>query len=298
MKPSDEASAAVHEWLEGYAVNVEQLSYSPAKDWISVSLPVSTVAEMLNTEYSVWEHYDGSNIVRTEGYSLPHFVHSHISTIQPTNSWARLEGGKKQVGETRKRSLVRKRTSNALVAADDYGPQNPVPALANSTVYAACNFTHVTPDCVRTLYGSIDYQVKAACANKMALTNYVEEASNRSDIHQFLSMYRPEAAQYAYEFEAISIAGGVLDNGTNVAAEGTDVEADLDTEYMIGIGYPTPLTTYNTGGLNPTFMPDLVQTYSDDEPFLVWANYMVGLPDNEVPQVISSSYCVSTPRDL
>ena len=124
----------------------------------------------------------------------------------------------------------------------------------------------------------------------MAHTNYLEEATNRSDINLFLSQYRPEAAAYAYEFEAISIAGGVLDNGTNVAAEKLDREANLDAEYMIGVGYPTPLIAYHTGGRNPTFVPDVLTTDNSDEPYLVWANYMAGLPDDEVPQVISTSY--------
>lgn len=247
---------------------------------------------MLNTEYAVWEHSDGSTVVRTEGYSLPHYVHRHISTIQPTNSWARLDGYKKPRTEIRKRSTVHKRTSHALEAADSWEPPSSIPLPANSTVYGVCNFTHVTPDCVRTLYGTIDYEVKAAGANKMAHTNYLSEATNRSDIHQFLSLYRPEIAGYAYEFEAISIAGGVLDNGTNVAGNDPplDREANLDAEYMISIGYPTPLTAYHTGGRTPDFIPDLNTPDNSDEPYLVWANYMAGLPDDQVPQVISTSY--------
>ena len=59
---------------------------------------------------------------------------------------------------------------------------------------------------------------------------------------------------------------------------------------MIGIGYPTPLTAYHTGGRNPTYVPDILTTDNSDEPFLVWAQYMAGLPDDEVPQVISTSY--------
>ncbi|KIY02846.1 uncharacterized protein Z520_01311 [Fonsecaea multimorphosa CBS 102226] len=289
VKPSDETSAAIHEWLQEYDVDIEQLTYSPARDWITVSLPVSTVEDMLNTDYSIWEHPDGSTVVRTEGYSLPHYVHKHISTIQPTNSWARLEGHKKR-NEISKRSLINKRSSHVLEAADTYEPPDSVPLPANSTVYAACNFTSVTPDCLRTLYGTIDYEVKAAGKNKMAHTNYLSEATNRSDIGIFLSKYRPEAAAYADQFEAISIAGGVLDNGTNVAAEDLDREADLDADYMIGIGFPTPLTAYHTGGRDPSFVPDLVTPTNSDEPFLVWANYMAGLPDDEVPQVISTSY--------
>ncbi|KAJ9611744.1 hypothetical protein H2200_004928 [Cladophialophora chaetospira] len=324
VAPTDEASAAVLEWLEEYGIDTEDLTYSPAKDWVSIRLPVSTVEDLLNTEYSVWEHRDGSTVVRTEGYSLPNYVHKHISTIQPTNSWARLEGHK-QRKEVMKRSVLNKRTSHALEAADTWGPPSTFPPPDNSTIYAACNFTHVTPLCLRTLYGTIDYEVKAAGVNKMGHTNYLEEgkytpkpgsgcpespSTNRSDISQFLGLYRPEAQQYAYEFDAISIAGGVIDNGTNVASEARDREANLGkssvlrnlslsqqhpfsvlhAEYMIGIGYPTPLIAYHTGGRNPTYMPDILTTDNSDEPFLVWAQYMAGLPDSEVPQVISTSY--------
>lgn len=289
VKPSDEASDAVHEWLQDYGVDLTQLKYSPAKDWISVTLPVSTVEEMLDTEYSVYRHQDGSTLVRTEGYSLPLYVYEHISTIQPTNSWARLQRHQKR-SEIEERSEPVKRHSHFAEVADDWSPPASIPAPSNASIAAVCNFTAVTPDCLRTLYGTIDYEVKAAGKNKMAHTNYLEEATNRSDISIFLGKYRPEAQAYAYEFETISIAGGVIDNGTNVAEEGADREANLDAEYMLGIGYPTPLIAYHTGGRNPTYTPDILTTDNSDEPFLVWANYMTGLADEEIPQVVSTSY--------
>jgi len=289
VKPSDEASDAVHEWLKEYKINVEELTYSPAKDWISFSLPLSVVEDMLSTDYAVWEHEDGSTVVRTEGYSLPHYVHKHISTIQPTNSWARLEGRKPR-NEIHKRSLPAKRMSHALVAADTYEPPSSIPPLSNSTVYAACNFTNVTPNCVRTLYGTIDYVPKVPGLNKMAHTNFLEERDNKSDIHAFLALYRPEAADAIYTANVISIANGPIDNGTNVAALGVDIEANLDADYLLGVGYPTPLTTYNTGGRDPSYVPDLVTPTNSDEPFLNWTTYMSTLPDSEVPQVISTSY--------
>lgn len=289
VKPSDDASNAVHSWLEDYGVDLDGLKYSPAKDWITVSLPVAAVEDLLNTKYSVYEHSDGSTLVRTEGYSLPQGLHRYISTIQPTNSWARLQGSREKKHEIVKRSDVQKRSEHALEVAD-WAPPPVIPLPSNATVEAVCNFTAVTPDCVRTLYGTLDYEVKSADKNKIAHTCYLGESSNRSDINIFLSKYRPEAAAYAYEFEVISIADGLIDNGTNVAAEALDREADLDSEYIIGITYPTPLTTYNTGGLNPTFMPDILTPTDSDEPYLVWANYMATLPDSDVPPVISTSY--------
>lgn len=79
----------VHDWLLDNGIESHQLGYSPAKDWISVKLPVSKVEELLDTEYSTYEHVDGSKIVRTPAWSLPRHLHEHISTIQPTTSFFR-----------------------------------------------------------------------------------------------------------------------------------------------------------------------------------------------------------------
>jgi tripeptidyl-peptidase-1 len=59
---------------------------------------------------------------------------------------------------------------------------------------------------------------------------------------------------------------------------------------MLGIAWPLNLTAYTTGGRNPTFMPSLSITDNSDEPFLTWINYVLGQPEEEVPQVISTSY--------
>lgn len=282
VKPSEEASHEIHQWLHACGIELDQLKYSPAKDWISITLPLSKVEELLDTKYSVYQHnVDSSTLVRTEGYSLPQRLHKHVSTIQPTNSWARLAG-------RQKRSQIEKRSKHVAVVADGWSPAPILPLPDNATVAAACNFTSVTPDCIRTLYGTLDYQVKSAGVNKMAHTNYLDEATNRSDISIFLGLYRPEAQAYAYEFEAVSIDGGVIDNGTNVADEKKDLEANLDAEYMIGVGYPTPLVAYHTGGRNPSWVPDLVTPDNSDEPYLEWANWV--LEQDDIPQVISTSY--------
>ncbi|KIV96861.1 hypothetical protein PV10_00676 [Exophiala mesophila] len=282
VKPSEEATHEIHKWLHSHGIEPDQLKYSPAKDWISITLPLSKVEELLDTKYFVYQHnVDGSILIRTEGYSLPRYLHKHVSTIQPTNSWARLGGHQK-------RNQIQKRSKHVLVDAEDWTTAPVLPLPDNATVATACNFTSVTPDCLRTLYGTLDYEVKSAGVNKMAHTNYLDEATNRSDISIFLGLYRPEAQAYAYEFEAISIDGGVLDNGTNVADEMLDLEANLDAEYMIGIGYPTPLIAYHTGGRNPSFVPDLATPDNSDEPFLEWANWV--LEQDDLPQVISTSY--------
>lgn len=85
VAPSEQSLDAVHEWLEDNNVRLDQVEYTPAKDWIVVALPVSEVEELLDTEYHVYEDDKKSRIVRTTQYSLPKSLHGHIDVIQPTN---------------------------------------------------------------------------------------------------------------------------------------------------------------------------------------------------------------------
>lgn len=106
----------------------------------------------------------------------------------------------------------------------------------------------------------------------------------------FLQRFRPEAAGAAYNFTTLIIANGdnqqTPNNATQNAA-GKDLEGNLDAETILGITYPTPLTTYNTGG-SPPFVPDLLTPTDTNEPYLDWLNYVLAL--NSTPQVISTSY--------
>src|ERR1700761_9057550 len=89
VKPSDESLGLIRNWLQKNGVQLEQLQYSAAKDWIDISLPIKTVESLLKTEYQVFEHDDGTRLVRTLNWSLPQNLHDHIDTIQPTTSFFR-----------------------------------------------------------------------------------------------------------------------------------------------------------------------------------------------------------------
>lgn len=272
IKPKDEALEAVHQWLEDAGVRIEELAYSPAKDWIKLTLSVKEVEQLLDTEYHYFMHEDGTELVRAQAYSLPMHLHEHIATIQPTNSFFRMKGVAKGYGE-----------------AIDFQELPPPPTEAS--VAAVCNVSLVTPLCLRTLYGTVNYTVKAAGKNKMALNDFLGELNNRSDASIYLEMFRPEAAAAAYQFEQISIAGGTLQQTPENASQlnaGTGIEGALDVQTMLGIAWPTPLTAYSTGGLNPDFIPDLWTPTDTDEPYIVWLQYI--LAQDDLPSVISTSY--------
>lgn len=171
VAPQDDTTNLVHEWLLQYGIDTNRMSYSNAKDWINVRMPVHEVEALLDAKYSVFEHADGTRLVRTTSYAMPSHLHEHIDVIAPTTSFAR---GRPQV-------KVGKRSTDTMpvMAGDGLnierfypGVQTAARYMTNGTaIMKACNFSAVTPLCLRTLYGTIDYKAQSAGKNKIGIAN-------------------------------------------------------------------------------------------------------------------------------
>lgn len=280
VQPADATLDQVKEWLADNDIAEDHLSYSTAKDWITVSLPVHHIESLLDTKYSVYRHDEGHEAVRALEWSLPLHLHDHIDTIQPTNSFFRvkpksvgLKVDKAPVIDGKAASLHRKYHASANVSA-------------------VCDPDSVTPTCLRTLYGTIDYVAQSADNNSMALTDYLGESNNRSDTYLFLSQFRPEAKQAAYQFKFDSINNGTTTQyhtQQDLLENQPDVEGNLDSEAMLGIGWPTRLIAYTTGG-SPPFKADNNTPTDTNEPYLTWLSYVLNTSDSDLANVISTSY--------
>ncbi len=281
MQPSEESLKAIQDWLRDSGIPSSRLEYTPANDWVKLSLPVNAIENMLDTVFSVFQHEDGDFLVRAPTWSLPAHLIEHVSVIQPTTSFFR----SKKMGST-------------LRPVDDVwkSSQHPRPPPnsppSGSDVAAVCNMSLVTPLCLRTLYGTIDYVPQVPGKNKVGLNDFLAESNNRSDVKLFLETYRPEAASEAYQFDVVVIANGndeqTQENATELA-NGKDLEGNLDAETIIGIDWPTPLIAFTTGG-SPPFSPDSFTPTDTNEPYLTWLNYVLVMPQSDLPQVISTSY--------
>jgi tripeptidyl-peptidase-1 len=141
VTPTDETLEQVHEWLLENSIDTDQLQYSPAKDWIKFTLPVKSAESLLNTDYSIFRHEDGSHLVRTLEWSLPLHLHGHIETIQPTNSFFRIQPQRRAV------------TINSVDGDFSLSQLSRLDSNSTPTLAQACNSSAVTPICLRTLYG-------------------------------------------------------------------------------------------------------------------------------------------------
>ena len=70
ITPHEDALNSIHEWLEENDVRLDTISYSSAKDWVVVNLPVSEVEKLLDTEYHVYKHFETGTEVSPPCFSV------------------------------------------------------------------------------------------------------------------------------------------------------------------------------------------------------------------------------------
>ncbi|KAI1270798.1 tripeptidyl-peptidase 1 precursor [Xylaria sp. FL0933] len=266
VKPTQETSDLVHEWLGDNGI--VPASYSAAKDWITVTLPVSQIEKLLDTEYHIFEHEDGAKVARAPAWSLPNHLHDHIDTIQPTNSFFR----------------ARHQASDAVIDAGILINPKIQSYPTGSGISAVCNNASVTPQCFETLYKTKGYKPRATHKNTVGFTNYLGEHPIRSDGELFLEKFRPGYVSVARTFPQYTIANGP---GDGPIVDGESQEANLDFQAITGINPQTPIVSFSTGG-SPPFIPSNSTPTNTNEPYLVWVNWL--LEQKSIPQVISTSY--------
>lgn len=262
----------VHEWL--LTNGVENFDYSPAKDWVNVYVDVESAERLLDTEYYVFEHADGTRVSRAPVWSLPQHLHDHIDTIQPTTAFMNTKSVANQWKQFAKPWIP---------------PQYKKPT--NATIAKVCSIEGTTPECFATLYQTKGYTPKASGKNQIGFNNFLGEVPIQPDAVKFLKQYAPNAVQGAYSVKRIDIAGGPSQTGPLNATQLADEigqEANLDFQTIVAMTYPIPVTAYSTGGDPPQIGDTAAGDDPGNEPYLTWVNYVLG--QNNTPQVISTSY--------
>ncbi|KAH9947181.1 tripeptidyl peptidase A [Amylocystis lapponica] len=274
VAPHPESIDAVNEWLAAHGIFEQDITRSPAKDWVTVVVPVKLAEKMLDTEYHVWVHDDtGHTLVRTTAYSLPETLHTHIDVIQPTTAFSRF---------TNQATTYRFSESHDAVV-DPNVPYISVLTASGGRVNASCNAT-ITVQCLKELYNAVGYvPAGSKNGNRIAITAYLEQYANLRDLHLFYEDQVPAAAAANSSFSVVSINGGLNNQSTSAAG----VEANLDTQFAFGLTYPTDATFYTTGG-RPPINPFLPETSNTNEPYAQWLAYV--LSQKSLPQTISTSY--------
>ncbi|KAJ4484567.1 family S53 protease [Lentinula lateritia] len=249
--PTTETGEAVTKWLASF--NITSIPATPAGDWIKFTIPVKVANQLLNTEYSLFNHtQSGQTSVRTLQYSIPSDLQPHVKAVHPTTSF---------------NGPLRGRAPITAVSATNFTPSLGERATVD------CNAT-ITPACLQTLYGIPTQMVSSSTKSKIGVAGYTPQNADSEDLSTFLKEFRPDLPS------TLNFITELYDGATNVQ-DGTQagLEANLDTQYTVGL----------VNGI-PTVYEDIGYTVQDgpDDGYLDSINYLIS--QTSPPLVFSTSY--------
>lgn len=263
FKPRDDAAMAIISWLKG--AGVEEEGIVDNRGWINFEASVETVEDLLSTRFGVYrEEISEMDFVRTLEYSVPAEIQRYIRMVQPTTRFNQIKPHRSHIQRI------------------DTFDQSAVSDVDNG----GCNST-ISPLCLRDLYHVSDYSLTNLTGTGFAAFNdFLQEFPRYED----LAAFQVEYADYTIgaNFTSTSIASGLLAQ----TLDGNTSEANLDVQYLLSGSYPVPIHTYSTGGLG-LVIPSLDEPNANNsmnEPYLVFLNYMLALPDEQLPHTLSTSY--------
>lgn len=275
LKPRDDSTDSVMSWLDSAKIPAADIKNDG--EWINFRATVAQAEELLSTKFYVYKHNeDKKEMIRTLQYSLPSSVAPHVLTIQPTTRFSRMMAQRSTIHDVD--------TLNSVFGVAT--TNNKAPAVPTTELdVKACNAS-ITPACLRALYNIGDYQADPKGKSLFGVAGYLKQYAKVKDLNNFLKKYAPYAA--GANFTAVGVRGD--NNPQNTTND--DVEANLDIQYAVSLSYNIPVTYYSTDGLGE-LVPDLDQpdiNNGQNEPYLDFITYLLALPQDKLPQTITTSY--------
>ncbi|KAJ6488738.1 family S53 protease [Mycena sanguinolenta] len=244
VKPTDATLSAVSAWLSENGISSTPVT--PAGDIIQIAIPVNKANDLLSTEFSIFTHVDsGKTSIRTLAYSIPADLQAHIDNVHPTTSFTRpLAVPKFTAIKAEKRA---------------------VPTSCGSTI---------TPTCLQDIYG-IPATPATQSTNRLGVSGFIEQWANEADLTEFLQNFRTDLSS------ATTFTLQTLDGGENIQTRAdAGIEANLDTQYTVGVATKVPITFISVGENND----------DDVDGFMDIITTLMGEPTGTRPNVLTTSY--------
>jgi len=228
---------AVMTHLENHGVKGRKAT--PNGDMIAATVPVSMAETLLATRYHLLQHQESNHTVHRAltGYRLPESVGASVDFVSPT---VHVPGAQ------------------------------PVP-----TIKAEQSYQNV-PKTLRELYSMEDPTgaevVGSADKNKMAVTAFLKQYYDQSDLQQYWSSY----------CSGITCGDGIPKLVGDATTGRAGVESMLDIEAITGMVGGVEAEFWGFSGVSPD--------NSENEPFMKWLSTVASTSDAEVPLIFSTSY--------
>jgi tripeptidyl-peptidase-1 len=203
VAPHPDALDLVGSWLEYHKVPSSFISSAQGGGWLTLSgVPVSQANALLSASYQLYRHAEtNETVLRTTSYVLPHDLHDHIQTVVPTTYFGSLRTPQ---------GTPQPRPDEPTRPGVDLKPRNELVSLSpdDSPVSANCSKI-ISPTCLRKLYKTEGYEPRATGSNQLGITGYLGDSVSRSDLKEFLRVFRPDAVHP--QLSIVNVNGGTND---------------------------------------------------------------------------------------
>ncbi|KAI0047118.1 family S53 protease-like protein [Auriscalpium vulgare] len=255
VAPAPQSVAAVSAFLSEHGVTAKPIS--PAGDWLSIDVTVAQANALFNTEFTTFTHTEtGATAVRTLEYSIPADLQGHLDFVHPTTTFPE---------SLNRQPLVSIPLPKGVV------PLATQANLSTDAVPASCA-TLITPACLQALYG-IPTTRATQTSNVLGVSGFIDQFANQADLKSFLTSLRPDL------LSTTGFTLQTLDGGTNSQTRSqAGLEADLDTQYTIGVASGVPVAFVSVGD----------STRDGVFGFLDIINFL--LAESNPPHVLTTSY--------
>jgi tripeptidyl-peptidase I len=259
--PDPIAVRSVIDWLESNGIK----EFAHSHDWIKLNTTVGEASSLLEADLGYYSFAGHGPVIRGRSYTVPNPIAEMIDFIHPVSNFM---------------PPISSRLLSRPATADSIG--------ASRRQSQPCN-GGTTPGCIKELY-NLQYNPPAGKSPaRFGIAGFLEQFINYADTKTFMDKFAPSISATGYNFSVELIHDG--QNPQTLSRAG--MEASLDVQYAMALGYPTEVVYYSTGGRgvkldaagNP-YPPER----TDNEPYVDFIEHLLKKPDDQLPHVISISY--------
>ncbi|KAK0531903.1 hypothetical protein OC842_003465 [Tilletia horrida] len=236
VAPKAEDLASLQTFLKSQGIQDNAISYSPAKDTVTVKTTVGKAAAMFAADLLSFSLSGSDPVARAKSLIIPAEIASAVLDVAPLLNFGR---------------IIKTPSKVALSPAE----RNATLVTRQTT---GCSTSLVTPTCLRNLYQTSSY-TPSSSTEGVTVMGYIDQYASQADLTQFLNSYRPDAASATLNIQ--TTAGAT--NNQNRPGD----EANLDVQTVVSQTYPLKTTflgygTSTTSGdiFSKTFQYFLSQT--------------------------------------
>lgn len=286
LSPDNETSGKVKAWLVSNGVDSSDIRDD--KHWIRVTTTVEKANHLLDSDFAWYKHMgSGKEVLRTLRYSLPQEMKSEISLITPTTRFCSHpmmhQPKPSQISESAADTQLPEELRRLRTRGFSGTTQRLTQQKAAGQVDPSCNTT-ITPSCVRALY-NMPSNLTLSKARGLGVYSSQNQVPKFADFALFAKTVDPTSPPTNFSF--LSINNATVDQNQN---QFSNQELQFDVQYTATLSSPVPNIVTAVTGDGP-IQPELGNVPGDStEPWLIWLDAMLALPDDQLPHTITTSF--------